>query len=31
MYDLPDFGCWGLNVARDLKDGQDLVNQSINS
>jgi hypothetical protein len=31
MCDLPDFCCWWLNDARDLKDGQDLVNQSINS
>jgi hypothetical protein len=30
MCDLPDFLLL-VNVARDLKDGQDLVNQSINS
>jgi hypothetical protein len=29
MCDLPDDGL--LNDAGDLKDGQDLVNQSINS
>jgi hypothetical protein len=31
MCDLPDFADERLNDARDLSDGQDLVNQSINS